>query len=98
MNYITAKESDTTVIYGNRDYRIQKDRNYRHIVVFEGGIRKKISVKTVENDCVFNYIFECGFKDHPCPAMDYWIYRHRLGNRISVSNYKIKFEVKSKSL
>lgn len=48
-----------------------------------------------EPDPVFNYIFKGGSVTHPCPAMDYWIYRHRMGNKISVSDYKTKFKINS---
>lgn len=44
-------------------------------------------------DHVFNYVFAGGFQTHPCPAMEFWIYRHRLGNKISVTDYKKKFNV-----
>lgn len=46
-----------------------------------------------EKDCVFNYIFGGGSVTHPCHAMDYWIYRHRMGNKITTNQYKEKFNV-----
>lgn len=49
-----------------------------------------------ENDCVYNYIFDGGSINYACPAMDYWIYRHRMGNRISVKDYAVKFSIKLK--
>lgn len=96
MNYLEVEKGSDTVIHGNGVYRIQNDRGHRHIVIYSEGKRKKITVKEVENDHVHNYIFNGGFKNYPCPAMDYWIYRHRLGNKISVSNYKIKFNINKK--
>lgn len=54
---------------------------------------KEIPVKPDEEDCVFNYIFGGQFKTHPCSAMEYWIYRHRMGNKITISQYKEKFKV-----
>ena len=94
MKALIANYGSDTVIYGHRSYRIQNDRNHLHIVVYEGGVRRKITVKMGEKtDCVFDYIFGGGFEKYPCPAMDYWIYRHRLGNRISVKDYAVKFKV-----
>ena len=93
MNHITAYNNADTVTYGKATYRVQNDRGHRHIVVYEQGKRRKITVKIIETDCVFNYIFGNGFKDFPCPAMDYWIYRHRIGNRITPAEYKRKFNI-----
>ena len=55
---------------------------------------KEIPVLPVEKDCVFDYIFEGGFRNYPCPAMDYWIYRWRLKIVISIEKYIDKFNVK----
>jgi len=96
MNYLTVSEGDTTVTYGNKPYRIQNDRGHLHIVVYENSRRKKITVKQTERDYVFDYVFKGGSVSHPCPAMDYWIYRHRLGNKITTNQYKIKHEIKTR--
>lgn len=96
MNYLTVSEGDTTVTYGNKPYRIQNDRGHLHIVIYENSRRKKITVKQTERDYVFDYVFKGGSVSHPCPAMDYWIYRHRLGNKITTNQYKIKHEVKTR--
>jgi len=93
MNYLTISKGDTTVTYGNGTYRVQNDRGHLHIVVYEQGKRKKITVKQTERDCVFDYVFKGGSVNFPCPAMDYWIYRHRLGNKITTKQYKEKFNV-----
>ena len=95
MNHLTVKPGATTVMYAGRNYRIQNDRGHLHIVVYENSRRKKITVKQTERDCVFDYVFKGGSLSYPCPAMDYWIYRHRMGNKISVSDYKQKFNVGS---
>jgi len=96
MNYLTVSEGDTTVTYGNKPYRIQNDRGHLHIVVYENSRRKKITVKQTERDYVFDYVFKGGSVSHPCPAMDYWIYRHRLGNKITTNQYKINYDVKTR--
>lgn len=54
---------------------------------------KDVPVLPVEQDPVFDYVFKGGSVKHPCPAMDYWIYRHRMGNKITVNDYKNKFNV-----
>lgn len=56
------KKGDT-VRYGAKHYPVQKDRNYLHIIVFEGGKRKKIGLDNIgqgffepgsEADYIFN--------------------------------------------
>jgi len=91
MNHLTVKPGATTVMYAGRNYRIQNDRGHKHIVVIDGSGRRKITVKELQTDCVFDYIFGGGSVTHPCPAMDYWIYRHRLGHRITTSEYGRRF-------
>lgn len=92
-NKLYATKDAVTVSYGNRDYRIQNDRGYRHIVVYVEGVRKKIPVLETVNDWCFDYVFNGLYNRFPCPAIDYFIYRHRLGNRITPMDYKIKFRV-----
>ena len=92
-NKLYATKEAVTVSYGNKDYRIQTDRNYRHIVVYVEGVRKKIQVFETVNDWCFDYIFGGLSVKYPCPAIDYFIHRHRLGNRISSEDYKHKFKI-----
>jgi hypothetical protein len=96
MNYLTICKGDNTVTYGNAQYRIQNDRGHIHIVVREGGFRKKITVKRQESDWCFDYVFGGLSVRYPCPAIRYFIHRHRMGNRITAQDYKIKFNVKLK--
>lgn len=95
MKYLTVSKGSDTVMYGNKDYRIQNDRGYKHIVVYIDGRRTKITVKEREPNCVFDYIFGGGSVAYPCPAMDYWIYRFTMGKRITPADYKIKFNIKN---
>jgi hypothetical protein len=46
--FIDTKKGDT-VMYGNKPYRVYDDGkgNHLHIVVFENGMRKKISIETL---------------------------------------------------
>lgn len=74
------------------EYTVKKQRGryYIHsdnkqVTVTEVVFRKEII------DPVFDYIFCGGSATLPCPAMDYWIYRWRLGHKISISRYKELF-------
>ena len=53
-----------TVKYNDRDYRVQSDKNgFKFIKVSENGIRKIISIKSLEpNDIVFDYVFNFTFQ------------------------------------
>ena len=55
------------------------------------GLSQIKSINTPEYDFAFDYIFNGLFLTHPCPAISYLIYRHRLGNKISVAEYYRKF-------
>lgn len=57
---------------------------------------KDVPVLPVEVDPVFDYVFLGGSVTHPCPAMDFWIYRHRMGNKITTNQYKINYNVKTR--
>lgn len=60
--YIESVKKGTTVMYGNKPYRVQDDgRGYLHIIVFENGKRKKVGIDKLlffeygtEPDYVFN--------------------------------------------
>lgn len=75
--------------------KVQRGRYYIH------ADNKQITVTDVvlrphqEHDPVFDYVFKGGSVRYPCPAMDYWIYRHRMGNKITVSDYKEKFNIQT---
>jgi len=93
MSNLNVYGNKDTVSYGNSEYRIQNDRGHLHIVVRENGRRRKITVKRQEIDWCFDYVFGGLSVRYPCPAIDYFIHRHRLGNRISARDYKTKFRV-----
>jgi hypothetical protein len=74
---------------------IKEHRGWRYIN-YEGskiGLNK-LPIKPTNCDPVFDYWFGGGFQNYPCTAMDYWIYRHRLLNRITTKQYAEKFNVK----
>lgn len=92
LNYNTTRQT----VHTTRGVQlpIKYHRGWKYIN-YEG---KKIGVNTLPKitdnvDEVFNYIFSNGFQTNPCPAMDYWIYHHRMGNRITVDEYKVKFKI-----
>lgn len=58
------------------------------------GISKIANVVDADNsdhDHVYKYIFEGGFKNYPCPAMQYWIMRYRMKMKITRLQFKQKY-------
>lgn len=79
------------------EVEIKKHRGWEY-VNYGGrkiGLSKITKIKSSDekDDYVSDYIFGGLFIDFPCPAMDFWIYRHRLGNKITASKYKEKFKI-----
>lgn len=68
----------------------QRGRKYVHFGGRQVNI-KSIPEKKAEPDAVFDYVFGGGHATHPCPAMSYWIMRHRMKQRISISDFKRKY-------
>lgn len=71
-----------------------KEHNGWKYINYKGsklGVGKLPAYKKEIEDTVFNYIFEGGFKKFPCPAMDYWIIRHRLKKKITYKDFKKKY-------
>lgn len=81
------------ILVHGREYTVKKQRG-RYYIHAEN---RQITVTGIvlkpkeENDPVFDYIFLGGFQKFPCPAMDYWIMRWRMGRKISISDYKKKY-------
>lgn len=50
--YFESIQKGSTVTYGNRDYRVQLEKKYLHIIVFENGKRKKVEIT---KDMFFEY-------------------------------------------
>ncbi len=86
---------DDKVYKGYTQLTVQNQRG-RLFIKYHG---KQVNIKDipmlpkVENDWCFNYIFGGLSVRYPCPAIDYFIYRHRLGNRVSAMDYKINFGI-----
>lgn len=71
---------------------IKEHRGWKY-VNYEGqkiGLNK-IPIKPTETEPVFDYVFGGGSKQYPCPAMDYWILRHRLKRPITPQQYKQQY-------
>ena len=81
-----------------KEYQVKKhkDKERYYIQTATGQLTVTSIVNSNDDaqDFVYNYIFNRGFITHPCPAMAYWIYRHRLKNNITPQQYKIKFNIK----
>jgi len=88
------------ISYRGKNYRVQDANGWKHIIVTEKGCKKRIGVSEINKqdakDCVFDYIFGGLYITYPCPAMEFWIYRHRQGHKITTQQYKQKFKVKIK--
>jgi len=76
-----------------------KDQRGKLYINYKG---KQVNLKDIpqlpipEKDYVFNYVFGGGSVTYPCTAMDYWIYRHRMGHRINTTDYIKKFNIKKR--
>jgi len=80
------------------EVEIKKHRGWKYVNY--GG--RKIGINSIQKttnytDYVFDYIFGGGSEKYPCSAMEFLIYRHRLGHEISTEDYKNKFNVKLKN-
>lgn len=78
-------------VHGKK-YPIKQQRGRYYIQHSKGQLTVTEKVKEV-NDWCFNYVFGGLSVKFPCPAIDYFIHRHRLGNRISAQDYKEKFKI-----
>src|SRR5690348_15686983 len=81
-----------TVSLHGKEYTVKKQRGRYYI---HAG-NKQITVTDIVNkprktDYVFDYIFNGGSVNFPCPAMDYWVLRWRQKIKISISDYKKQY-------
>lgn len=83
------------ISYRDKNYRVQNANGWKHIIITDAGVKKRIGVsdinKSKEADPVFEYIFKGGYEKYPCAAMDYWIMRWRMKVKISISDFKVKY-------
>lgn len=95
MDLINARYDSTRnlIVVHGKEYtvKVQRGRYYIHAENRQITVTDIISKPEQEYDPVFDYVFKGGSVTHPCPAMDYWIYRHRMGNKITTQQYKLKF-------
>jgi hypothetical protein len=83
-------------VHGKK-YPIKQQRGRYYIQHATGQLTVTSKVNEYTDWC-FDYVFRGLGVRFPCPAIDYFIHRHRMGNRISAQDYKIKFGVKPQSL
>lgn len=68
LQYIESVQKGSTVMHGNKPYRVQDDRGYLHIIVFENGKRKKIGIDKLlffDYGSEADYIFNEWYKIYP---------------------------------
>jgi methyl coenzyme M reductase subunit D len=100
MDLINAKYNSTRncVVVHGKEYtvKVQRGRYYIHADNRQITVTDVVKAPVDNYDPVFDYVFKGGSVTHPCPAMDYWIYRHRMGHKITITDYKNKFGIKKK--
>lgn len=76
-----------------KEYPIRKHKGKEryYIQTSTGQITVTSLVNEELNDCVYDYIFNGGFKTHKCPAMQYWILRYRMKKNISIEQFKKEY-------
>jgi len=76
-------------VHGKK-YPIKQQRGRYYIQHSKGQLTVTSKVNEYTDWC-FDYVFGGLFQRYPCPVIDYFIYRHRLGNRVSAIEYKKQF-------
>lgn len=78
-----------------KQYPIKQQRGRFYIQHAKGQLTVTDVLKQNENnDWCYNYVFGGLYITHPCPAIDFFIYRHRRGIKITPQQYKVKFKIK----
>jgi hypothetical protein len=69
LKYIEQISKGCTVTYGNRSYRVQQEKKYLFIIVFENGQRRKIDIKDLgcwwEYGSKADWVFNEWYKIYP---------------------------------
>jgi hypothetical protein len=79
-------------VHDKREYKIIKHKGKeRYYIQHSKGQLTVTSKVNGYTDWWFDYVFGGLFQRYPCPAIDYFIYRHRMGNRINAIEYKNSF-------
>jgi hypothetical protein len=73
------------------ELEIKEHRGWKH-VNYKGTKIGLSSIPEKHDDFLLDYVFSFQFMRQPCPVLDYWIYRYRLGKKISPQEYADKFE------
>lgn len=96
--YYDRSRSVMVHVHDKREYKVLKHKGKeRYYIQHSKGqltVTEKVNAYT---DWCFDYIFGGLFQKFPCPAIEYFIHRHRMGNRIRPQAYKEKFKIKNVS-
>jgi len=85
-------------VHDKREYKIIKHKNKERYYIQHSNGQLTVTEKVNEySDWCFDYVFGGLSVDYPCPAIDYFIYRHRMGNRITITDYKKQFNIKNQA-
>ena len=80
-----------------KQYPIKKQRGRFYIQHAKGQLTVTEAIKPkIIADWCFDYVFGGLSITHPCPAINYFIYRHRMGHKITTTQYITKFNIKLK--
>ena len=81
-------------VHDRREYKVikHKGKERYYIQHSKGQLTVTDKVKEITDWC-FDYVFRGLGVKFPCPAIEYFIHRHRMGNRISAGDYKNKFKI-----
>jgi len=97
LQNITYHRSRSVMVDGHgKEYPVRKHKGKEryYIQLATGQLTVTNLVCQQPTDYVYEYIFNGGFRRYLCPAMDYWIYRHRLGHKVTPQQYKQLFNIK----
>jgi len=100
LHQLTYQRSRSVMIDSHgKEYPVRKHKGKEryYIQLATGQLTVTSLVHQQPTDYAYEYIFNGGFKRFPCPAMDYWIYRHRLGHKIPIATYKNIFNIKQRT-
>lgn len=87
------KRQSTYIVHTSEGIRLpiktRKDKNVSYVYFRRKQIYLSSIPEIIEADPVFDYVFGGGFLSYPCPAMDYWILRWRMGRKITIAEFKL---------
>ena len=80
-------------VHGGKEYKVIKHKGKeRYYIQHAGGqltVTSIIKKEDEEVDYVFYYFSK--FTQYPCPAMDFWIIRHRMKKKVTYQSFKVDY-------